>query len=831
MFTTTTTEPPGGSPRRPSSAGPVAATWVAGTGAFLLLAAAAVFIAVQWDRLPEAAKLAVVGGLTGAFLVGGRALRRTLPATGDVVFHLGALLLPVDLAGLGLRASVGWRSLLLAEGILGVGVLGALAAAAGSVVLAWVATASMVVLALGVAAVSPAPAAVVVGAAAVAATLAGGRRQAVVWSAVATLAPVLAFGAAAVVDGAGAPGAGVLAALGLDGTPWAFAGCVAGSVVLAREARSRGDVALAGLALGGFASGLVATWSAAGVGERTTLLALPVAFLAVEVAALLADRDPFWRRLGRGGAVLAEVVAAAVGGLWTLAIVLVAPIVETGFDLLSDVPGWEPERDAGTALAVLAVAWLVAGLRRREAAPVVASALRTAVGHPWTAGWSALAMVAAVEVATASAVATAAALVVVGAALASTAAPAAAAVAAGLAFWAPVASLGHPMAALGFGAAGAGVAVLAAMTSAGARSRRGRPLAFVALTTAAAGSALAVPVLGAGPALAVFVLQAWAAGVLLDRGDVVAGHVARAGVLGGGLVAVGLLPGEGLGAAVVATALLAVDAVRLDRPQVAVAAAATLQVVAVQLAGLARFDLPQTGLVLVLAAVVWSGLATMVEGHWQPPFVAAAGMGVGAGLGLASGDVRMLADALIATGGLVTVAGIVGRSDAVAHVGGAAATAGILLHLDAAAVVAVEPYVAPVALQLAVAGWRVRQQRPLTSWVAYAPAVALLGGAALAERLGGGASWHALVAGSVGAVAVAAGGWRRLAGPLLLGTALLVAVTLVECVGALAGVPTWAWLAAGGSALLAVGIGLERADASPVDAGRRLVDVIAERFD
>ncbi|MDP9388871.1 MAG: hypothetical protein M3Q48_13405, partial [Actinomycetota bacterium] len=159
MHTTTTTRP-GGDDRRRSSTGPVAATWVAGTGAFLLLAAAAVFIAVRWDRLPEAAKLALVGALTGGFLAGGRALRRNLPATGDVLFHLGALLLPVDLAGLGLRASVGWRSLLLSEGVLGVGVLGPLAAASGSVVLAWVATASVVALALGVAAVSPLPAAV-----------------------------------------------------------------------------------------------------------------------------------------------------------------------------------------------------------------------------------------------------------------------------------------------------------------------------------------------------------------------------------------------------------------------------------------------------------------------------------------------------------------------------------------------------------------------------------------------------------------------------------------------------------------------------------------------
>ena len=34
------------------------ATWVAATGAFLLLAAATVFVATRWDHIPDAVKLA-----------------------------------------------------------------------------------------------------------------------------------------------------------------------------------------------------------------------------------------------------------------------------------------------------------------------------------------------------------------------------------------------------------------------------------------------------------------------------------------------------------------------------------------------------------------------------------------------------------------------------------------------------------------------------------------------------------------------------------------------------------------------------------------------------
>jgi hypothetical protein len=83
----------------------------------------------------------------------------------------------------------------------------------------------------------------------------------------------------------------------------------------------------------------------------------------------------------------------------------------------------------------------------------------------------------------------------------------------------------------------------------------------------------------------------------------------------------------------------------------------------------------------------------------------------------------------------------------------------------------------------------------------------------------------------VGVAAVAAGGWRRLSGPLVIGTALVVAVTMHETLGAVATVPTWVWLAAGGTLLLGLGVQLERTDSSPVEAGRRMVDVMSERFE
>src|SRR5437870_4654609 len=97
-----------------------ASVWVAGVGAVLLFVAAALFVAVQWKHLPDLAKLGIILAVSASFIVGGLRLRRTLPSTGGVLFHLGAFLLPVDLGAINLRIGMSWERLTLAEGILGV---------------------------------------------------------------------------------------------------------------------------------------------------------------------------------------------------------------------------------------------------------------------------------------------------------------------------------------------------------------------------------------------------------------------------------------------------------------------------------------------------------------------------------------------------------------------------------------------------------------------------------------------------------------------------------------------------------------------------------------
>ena len=78
----------------------------------------------------------------------------------------------------------------------------------------------------------------------------------------------------------------------------------------------------------------------------------------------------------------------------------------------------------------------------------------------------------------------------------------------------------------------------------------------------------------------------------------------------------------------------------------------------------------------------------------------------------------------------------------------------------------------------------------------------------------------AVVAGAVGLLAVVEGGGRRLAAPLLLGTGLLIALTGYETTAVTAGVPTWAWLASGGTLLVGAGLVMEHHELGPVEMCR-----------
>ncbi|MCU1496541.1 MAG: hypothetical protein JWM47_494, partial [Acidimicrobiales bacterium] len=166
------------------------AVWVTGTGAFLLLAAAAVFTAVRWEHIPKSAKFGALVIATAGFLMAGRRLKRDLPATAGALFHLGAFLVPIDVAALGMRAHVAGSTLLLLEGLAATVTFGWASTTERSVVLRWASAAAVVVLAGGVGATTPLPAGLVLIAFAVAAIRTDRAGAAIAWSVVAALAPV-----------------------------------------------------------------------------------------------------------------------------------------------------------------------------------------------------------------------------------------------------------------------------------------------------------------------------------------------------------------------------------------------------------------------------------------------------------------------------------------------------------------------------------------------------------------------------------------------------------------------------------------------------------------
>ena len=846
--TTPTSVPPSTLPPTGRRTG---ATLVAATGAFLLVSAAAVFTAVQWHVLDQTQKLGVLVAITAAFLVVGITTRRALPATGSVLAHVGVFLLPVDVAALGVRLGLGWRGHLALESTTGLVLALSLALAWDSVVLAWAGVAAGVAAAASLATVTGVPAGLTAAAAGGGALLVAeivarrsspdrgpndpfvraARRLATAWAVVAGLGPVLAAAAPLVWRAAGSHlGQGVLAEMGWQGRAAGRLGIVTGlvaAIVLAWEADRRQHAPLAAAAIASFVLGLGGTALAVQTGPAMSLLAAAAIAVVVETAAALLWADPFW---GRPAVVIAGVVEVGTG--------VAAMAVASTLLLL---PVFHPAADpvAGAAAALAAMAWALASFRAQG----------RALGQLATVPFAVLA-VGALGLAFPRPAPVAAAGLIVALLLLVARAPLGRSVAAVLVPAAVLWSTGAPLATVLVSAAGAAGLVVAARRRAAdtdADADLGaRGLAAVAAITAL-GTTAGVLLWPTMPALLLVVGALGLMAVALDTGTaqsagrLALGDPARLALAMLAFATLAARPTDALPAVVLATALLVADAAWRSVVSPAVAAAVCAQVVILETARAAGLSWPRAGVALCVAALVWAGLAALVGAvdesmrRWRLPLLVAAVAGAGIGLQLALFQPSALADALMVVGAIGLAAGLTLDQGDMTAAGATGIALGAGLRLAVAHVTVVEPYAAIAAAGLLAAGvWARRRaaagrRQPVSSWLAYTPAVALLGGVALAARLAGGTAGHAAVAGLVAGVAVAVGGARRLAGPLATGIVILVAVTSREALHATT-LPTWGWLACGGAVLLAVGVALERADTSPVEAGRRLVDVVAERF-
>ncbi|MGH9209775.1 MAG: SCO7613 C-terminal domain-containing membrane protein [Acidimicrobiales bacterium] len=907
-------------PVEPSSAAPVGARWVAALGAFLLVAAAATFVAVRWDDIPQAAKLGALIAVTCACIAAHRRLRSSLPVTAGALFHLGVLLVPIDMTAVGIQAGWTWDEMLLAQGLAATAVFGIAAQVERSVVLRCAAWLGVVLLAAGIGGTTVLPAGPVLAGVALL-TVASHRawtgrahdldldRAAAGWATLAGLAVPLA-GA----DQLGWPAAGVLVDLGLAGDPavplTAVTGLVAGVALGIVGQRWRSvPVALLGIAVS--LVGATTSWvgfepSGSEPPGTESLVAAATLFLLAEVAAWSRRSDPFWAKPTE----IVANVAEGLAGVFTLVlggIVLLAPL------------GLAGDPAAGLAAGLTALGWATTVVRHPAARqnPLTPCAAAAAAA-------AAVAAVGAVTLTTESALATAIALTMLGTAVlfgpaagTSTGPPTGQVLVVGLLGWAPIVAYEDPVAAAVLGLIGALVvaeaAVRAAVRSAdrhraeppggmaaplsgrastgwapiGAEAGPAAPVevpAFTMPTTLLTATLLTVgtlvPLASGAAVLAAdgwvaaaaigATCAAWVVALLLDRAAPhdsgvtrevgwsvyrwfawLAGSAVRRSGRGArrsptpwdslafiprvaAVVPLAAAPAMEpkhvavLGALVAAFALA--DATRLDQPPLVVGAGIGGPVAVVGMALASDSTVAEAGLGVMLIGVAWLGIGGSLPRRWVTPTMICAGIAAVTGLLLSVADAAYLSTNLLVLGvGLAGLGAVISRPDlTVCGIG--VATVGLWGHLALAEVQVSEPYIAPVALLILAAGISGHHAGRTSSWVAFAPSVGLLGGSGLLERLGGGPAWHALVAGAVGVVAVVAGATWRLAGPLLIGTALVVAVTIHETLDTTANLHAGVWLASGGAVLLVAGVAMERRGTGPYETGRRLVDLIRERF-
>lgn len=841
-----TLPPPPGAPG--PRGGRSGAVWVAGTGAFLLVAAAALFVAVRWSALPLSLKIAIVGGLTGAVLYAGAALRERLPGVAGVLTHLGAFLVPIDVGALTYRLGWDWDDRLLVEGLVGLLVFPMLARSTGSTVLRYATGVAAVATSSALGSLTPVPAPVilaVLAAGALALPDRRGRQVAVAASAVAGFGPILAAGFASVVR-----------TVSLTATGWATTdaevalatGLLAGTALLIAGRRAE-DIRLALLgavvALTGTAHALVLTE----LTPEMETLAWPAAFLVLEALVLLASRDRFYGRPARVLGAVVE-VPGALGALAAAgAAVFVTPFLTIPFIGST----MDPERTLGAAFALLGAGWLLAWGRRAldtdapaatwvagtRPEPATATGRGRGLGSLTAAGWSAIAAVVfttgsplVIAVVTSALIASALAVTTVGSGslLLRLSATGATLVLAGAVVTRPALALVFLL------PAAVAVLIVAVRATLGSDPDTGaRTLAVVvatpALLTVWAALAIASETVPGGWLAATGLVAAWAIALGADDRDPVLADAFR-GL--GGAVSAGVLyePSVPIVAVpVLGVALAAADGVRL-RERIAWAGVLPYVVTVAAVSSVAGLGAIGTAYAFGVAAIVAGAGAVLLEGPRRDALLAAAAASLGAALTLGAREPEALATLLLLAGGATAVTGVALRRLAVVQTGLALTTLGTWMRLTVDDVQALELYALPVSLMLVVAGIHLRRTgQPGSSWMTFAPAVAITGLPALVERMEHGSGWHAVAAGAVAVLGVALGGYYRQAGPLFTGTLLLLAVVGYEAFAIVAGVPTWAWLALGGSALLGTGIAMERADTSPVEATRRLIEVIDERFE
>ncbi len=808
------------------------ATWVAATGAALILAAATVFVAVHWEQIPDLGKFAALVVVTaGAYRMGLR-LRRSLPATGTVLVHLGALLVPLDVAAANQRLGLGWRQFLLVDAAVAFAVFATTARVLQSSVLRKGATIAALGIAAGIAANSSLPAPFVV--AATALTLVGLRRhelEAAFAASVVALAPLSVYAFDTItIRGNEIIGRGVVRELGIldGGLAWSIVTAIVTTVALAVSARGHDRVSFVAIAAVGLGAHVISANEGVSLSSDARWLSLAAAYLLFELVGLAGRGDPFY------GPILTRALLGAecFGGL--LSIVGIGYVFDLAEDHRLDSLTNGSSTTLGSAFCALAAGSVVAGVRRwRQASPVGEQRWRdtadvvfdlTAVG----------ALVGAITVITASVERSVIGLVITAIAWVATRRPSS--MGAAIVFlgaYALALDLSHPNA-----VAVSATATMVTLAAGWDRHRRieslagaesAPPFGWLVLASLSAAHAW-----GTGASVAVAVIAAAAMTLVVERQCRSVADAARLAIACTPLVFWHLSTSQVWMPASALLVVVAVEAWRTRGATTLYGGVAPMLLLEFALTSTLGLTLAERGLALMALGFVWTAPVLFVASQWRRPLALGAATTCGFGAALALTTLATAGPALIALG-IIGLALSIWLQHAVGqHLGAITATIGCWCALSSNDVTVTEVFLAPVALHLLLTGIVFRSRTPegeASSWLAYVPGLLLAIGPALLERFADGSSGHALYAGTVAVAAVIVGGWWRQVGPLVVGTATLAVVTVHESLAAGVDVPTWVWLASGGAALLGAAIAMERNDTSPVEAGRRVVDIVQRSFD
>ena len=775
-------------------------------GAALVLIAAGIVVASNWDASGPALRFAAILLVTAGLTWTAERLRPLTPTTSGVIAHLGAFLAaPVGVAGVSMLGAT-WPLCLVVGGALAIGATEVQGRRwqrstlhAGQVV-AWSLAAT------GLAALSGTTAGLVAGVAAIGLMLARAHRRSAGLAIVAVLSPILWALADTGI------GAGTFERAGMIGDRLGWSGPVVGvlaATVLAITARRyRSNVVMVAAAAApvlGAVTGLAAT--TASVQLWWTVPALVV--MAAEAAWWLLPTDRHRAAIGRA----IDVPAVAVATFAVTAPLLVALAGSTG------------DRDgfAVPAAASAVALWFVVMRWRRDdrfAADLGLAAIAGCV----------VACVVALDAPALLTAAIAVGVVAVSALSSRSIRPIAVHVPA---WWAvaaiAIAGDDRPVmvaVALGLLTSLTALVVWLRARAAGDSGAWGW-VEMLAVTAVAAVTAAVVTPWSDPTTFLVAAASVIALVVTVERRfhlwACAAGGVAAVLATGQAVEQVGLEPTLWIGWSAITLAIGAVG--RLTRSTVASHAAASAGVVTLAVAA-AGAELPSEQLLGlgIVAVVVLSGLAFTIGRRTQLDAAAAtAGILVGLFSGL-DVDPLWVSFAWFVLGVQIGAYGVAARQP-VAQVGGSllavgaavsawftsGANAWLLEVIEPAGVTAVDLWMLIAVVTAFAAGVAARRTLDVSSWLAYTGGLVIAGIWLTSVQLDRETVWAIPLAVTVGAFAAGIGAWRRLAAPLVGGVALITTTVVVAAGRDLTELPTWTWLAAGGLGLLATAVLIERA--------------------